>query len=167
MKKILILGHGRHGKDSAAECISNAYGLTFQSSSMAACEKAVYPVLKLIYGYKSVDECFMDRHSCKEVWKQLISMYNTPDKARLCKEILSRVDVYVGMRCPLEYEASKRLFDHVIWVDGSKRKSDDSTMKIEYDPDTMLYLDNNGDEDDLPVRVAELNNCIEGWGLFI
>jgi hypothetical protein len=32
--RLMLLGHGRHGKDTVAEILNRKYGLTFQSSSL-------------------------------------------------------------------------------------------------------------------------------------
>ena len=117
-------------------------GLTFISSSEAASEKVVFPVLGSKYGYKTAQECFDDRANHRLEWRDLITEYNTPDKARLCREILEKSDCYVGMRCPLEYAASRELFDMVLWIDASKRLPPDPSMGIEFDG-SMLWIDNN------------------------
>lgn len=157
MNRILILGMGGHGKDKMAEIIRDLYGLSFASSSMAACEKAVLPVLGPKYGYQSAQECYDDRRNHREEWKQLITDYNTPDKARLCREILAENDIYVGMRCADEFAASKDLFDEIYYIDASERvETDDPTMKIEFDPSCMTWIDNNGTIHDLVEQIEEI-----------
>jgi len=140
--KVLILGHGEHGKDTAGELVTKYTGLRFESSSLAASEIVVFPALREKYGYSTPQECYEDRRNHREEWRQLITEYNTPDKGRLCREILERCDGYIGMRCQQEYEATMHLFDHVLWIDSSKRKPQDPTMKIMRD-ESMHYIDNN------------------------
>ncbi len=60
---ILIIGHGRHGKDTLAELIQVYTGFTFKSSSESAAEIFIYDALKEKYGYKSFIECYEDRHN--------------------------------------------------------------------------------------------------------
>lgn len=153
--KVLILGHGGHGKDTIAEFLNQAIGLTFKSSSETLNEKAVFPTLKERYGYKTLKECYEDRRNHREEWWRLISDYNTPDKGRLCKEILSEVDCYVGMRCHMEYEATRSLFDVVIWVDASERKDPEPSMSIKRES-YMAYIDNNGSIANACRQVADL-----------
>lgn len=153
--KLLILGHGGHGKDTIAEFLNQGFGITFKSSSKAASEKVVFPALKKVYGYKTATECFDDRRNHREEWKRLIADYNTPDKGRLCREILSEVDCYDGMRCELEYEATRNLFDVIIWVDASERVGSDPTMTIKRQP-YMACIDNNGSIGDTYRQVADL-----------
>lgn len=160
--KILILGHGGAGKDTTAEIIRDLYGLTFLSSSRATCEEVVFPALKDLHGYESPEECYNDRHNHRQEWFDLISNYNTPDKAALARLILFRSDVYVGLRCPVEFEASRHLFDHVIWMDASERVPSEPSMRIEYDPDTMILIDNNGSECDLENEIVSKLDGITG-----
>ena len=141
--KILILGHGQAGKDTAAEILQSVAGISFVSSSWAACEKAVFPWLSQIYGYQSLKECYDDRAAHRIEWKSLITDYNTPDKGKLCREILEHHDCYVGMRCPEELAATRHLFDAVLWIDAAGRKPSDPSMGIEYD-DHMILVPNVG-----------------------
>ena len=156
-KKVLILGHGRHGKDTLAEYLEKYFGIPFISSSFGAAE-AIFAGLQYFtdFKYEYVEDAFEDRHNYRPLWKQLITEYNADDKARLCKEILSKSDCYVGMRCKEEYEASKHLFDLVIWVDASERIGYiDPTMGIEFD-DSMFHVDNNGDEANLMMAAINI-----------
>ena len=161
--KILILGHGRHGKDTVAEILRDMIGLTFQSSSWAACEIAVFPWLSQIYGYETVQECYDDRAAHRMQWKSLITDYNTPDKSRLCRQILEKHDCYVGMRCPLEYAASRPLFDVVLWVDAFDRHPADPSMQILYN-DEMTLVPNNGTVDELRDTLAMIVAWWRGEG---
>lgn len=164
--KFLIIGHGRHGKDTVAELMSKYWGLRFQSSSMAACEIFIYNQLRTWgHDYQSLEECFEDRVNNRELWKDLITRYNTPDKSRLCREILHRNgnDAYVGMRCQQEYEASKPLFSKIFWVDACERMPPDPTMGIAKSPE-MYNIDNNGNLYDLQVliRSCSIGQLLEG-----
>jgi dephospho-CoA kinase len=161
--KRLIIGKARHGKDTFALLLAEYTGASFISSSEFCNERAVFPVLKDKYGYTSLEECFNDRGSHREEWKALISAYNTPDKARLAKEMLENHDFYVGMRCHIEYEASKHLFDQILWVDASDRVAfDDPSMSIKFNPAEMVWIDNNGCQKALKrqaVKIATLEGA--------
>lgn len=143
--KVLILGHGRHGKDTVGEMLETHFGLKSISSSRYALEEAVWPVMRLTHGYKDMDECFEDRSNHRELWYTLIKMYNTPDKSRLVKGLLENHDVYTGLRCNEEYAVAKEYFDLIIWVDAADRLPLEESMKIEYDLIEMIVLDNNHD----------------------
>jgi hypothetical protein len=74
----------------------------------------------------------------------MICLFNKDDKARLAKEIITKYNLYVGMRDDKEFEASKHLFDVIICVDGSERIDYiDKTFKIDKNQaDFIVY--NNG-----------------------
>ena len=44
--KLLVIGHGRHGKDTVSEILCQDFKLSFISSSMFACKKFIYNDLK-------------------------------------------------------------------------------------------------------------------------
>jgi hypothetical protein len=135
-------------------------GLTFRSSSEAACEIAVFPWLSDIYGYTTPEECFNDRAQHREEWRSLITQYNTPDKGKLCREILQTSDCYVGMRCPLELAATRHLFGLVLWIDASARHPADPSMGIERDRN-MLMINNNGTIGDLQYEAYKLAQLLK------
>ena len=118
--KLLILGHARHGKDTAAEYWRERFGLSFKSSSLAASEIFIYDTLKDKYNYQNPEECFEDRVNHRKEWYDLIVAYND-GQCRLTKDILRTNDCYVGMRSLKEYLLSQHLFDLVIWIDASGR----------------------------------------------
>lgn len=164
--KILILGHGRHGKDEVAALLQRLAGLTFTSSSWA-CAELLKPVLDVIdppLTYTSdgrcgrtVQEHFDRRHNNRMLWKELISLYNAADPSALARRITEHADIYVGMRAMREFNASAHLFDHIIWVDASQRVDYvDPTLEIPFCKATMVLIDNNGTLEDLAARVASL-----------
>lgn len=145
--KFLIIGDGRHGKDTAATYLCEMLNLRMLSSSEFANERCVYPVLKDKYGYETPDECFQDRHQHRAEWKQLISEYCNPPE-RLVEELLEHADVYVGLRDRLEYVAARNLFDVVIWVDASDRLPPEDSNDLTPE-DADVIVNNNGTELDL------------------
>ena len=158
--KILILGKMRQGKDTLAELLNEYYGMTFKSSSEMANELFIYDKLKNKYGYNSPEECFEDRMNHREEWYLMICGYNMQDKSRLTKDIITKYDCYVGMRDLDEFNASKHLFDLIIWVDASKRlPSKDTTNKISID-EAHIVLTNNGTYEDFKAKSKVIGNII-------
>lgn len=158
--KLLIIGHGRHGKDTVAEILRDKYGLQFESSSSFASKHFIYKALKEIMSYKSEDECFKDRHSMRSLWYELICSYNREDKCRLTKDILSKNDIYVGMRDLGELVKCKedKIFDLIIWVDASERvdySEPTSSMTITKDF-ADIVVNNNGSLDELTLEISKI-----------
>lgn len=122
--RLMILGYARHGKDTVAELLAKAHGLKHISSSLFVAEKAVRPALALQgITYPDLDSCYADRVNHRAAWKQAIVEYNTPDKARLARELFADFDMYVGLRDLEEFVAAQAagLFDVCIWVDSTER----------------------------------------------
>lgn len=156
--KFLIIGHGRHGKDTVTEYLSGELGLKFKGSSMICCENFIFDTLKDKHGYKTVEECFNDRHNHREVWHQLIADYCKINKAALGDLIFQDYDIYCGIRASDECEAIIRKYNPiVIWVDASNRLplESEASMRIKYQSN-WLRVDNNGTEDDLLTTLKTL-----------
>lgn len=149
--KLLILGHGRHGKDTVADLIAEYYSFMNTSSSMFAAEHIVMPWLEDNRGlkYQTLDACYEDRVNHRGDWYQAICEFNADDPARLVKAILEISDIYVGMRDDREFYASRGLFDYVIGVTAFDRvKALDPTFLVPLD-ECDFILENDGDEADL------------------
>lgn len=144
--KLLVIGMARHGKDTFCEILKRNYGVTFSSSSAHVNEKAVFPFLKEKYGYDTLHQCYIDRVNHRKEWFDLIQDYCKDDQSRLAHEVLETCDVYCGMRNRKEFEASKELFDVIVWVDRSKILEDepDTSMDLTMD-DADFIIDNNND----------------------
>lgn len=154
---ILVIGHGEHGKDEIGLML-NRRGYTTKSSSAFCLERVIWPVLG--DDYTSLDDCYADRRNRRDEWFQLISEYNTPDRAHLTKALLADYDVYIGMRSLDEYLASSYLFNKILWVDRSQHKPHDTSMEITFDPNTMEFIDNNGTLNNTEERIAQLFDSI-------
>ena len=163
--RILVIGHLRHGKDSIAEIFKENFGLKFKSSSQSAADIFIYDALKDKYGYKTPEECFNDRVNHRAEWYNMICDYNKEDKARLAKGILSSSDAYIGMRDREEIDEcmKQKLFDLIIWVDGSKRlpKEDRSSFNID-ESCADIIIENNSSFEEFKEKAIRLGNVIFG-----
>jgi len=165
--KLLIIGHGRHGKDTVAQLIADKMGLTFSSSSDFVGRKAIWPM----WGkerYDSYEAMFADRVNYRSTWGDLIEAYNTPDASRTGSEMIAEGnDMYVGMRRVREWAAcmKNKVFDHVIWVDACQRlplePSDSMEMTREH---ADMFIDNNGPESNLDIAVSNLQELLHREG---
>jgi hypothetical protein len=158
--KLMILGYARHGKDTVAEILRDSLGLKFSSSSFAAAEKVMVSFLaaKGIM-YNSLEECYADRVNHRQDWYEQIKAYNTPDGARLAREIYKDNDIYVGMRSETELKAVQKegLFHYSIWVDRSKHIPAESSVSCSITPAMANYtLDNNGTLEQLKVNTLAM-----------
>jgi hypothetical protein len=157
--RIVITGNARHGKDSVAEHLRDSLGLTFESSSMFCARAFIFDAIKDTLGYSTLEECFEDRVNHRALWASMIRAYNHDDPARLSRDILSKYDVYVGIRSDRELAAAKEegLVKIVVWVDASRRlplePADSFDIGVEM---ADIVIDNNGTEEQLVQRLGNL-----------
>lgn len=153
--QVLILGHGRHGKDTAAALLAEHAGLSFVSSSEFCAERAVYPLVSDLY--PDWRAAYEDRANHRELWFHAIRAYNLRPGPTLAEQILADHQIYVGMRARAEFEAMRGLFSLVIWVDRSEVLPPEPGGSLELTTqDADLVLDNNKCLDHLEAQVLEM-----------
>jgi dephospho-CoA kinase len=161
--KLLIIGHGRHGKDTVCDILRKNYQYDFQSSSEFCAKKFIYDELKVRYGYTSYEQCYTDRHNHRAEWFDMIHEYCRDDYARLGRDIFAENDIYCGLRNKAEFHAMKNtgVFDYCIWVDRSDHLplEDRSSMNLEIWMADYV-VDNNGTLEDLERSTCELMNYL-------
>lgn len=157
--KLLVIGHGRHGKDTVCEMLRDQYDYSFESSSQFCSKLFIYDQLKDKYGYASEAECYADRHNHRTEWYDAICDYNVPDAARLGREIFSAHDIYCGLRNKREFHAMKNagVFDYAIWVDRSDHLPPESKNSMSLEQWMADYtIDNNGTLSELELNLDQL-----------
>ena len=161
--RLLIIGSGRHGKDSVGGILRDQYGLRSISSSEFAARKAVFPLVSDIY--PDWRAAYDDRHAHRELWFHAIRAYNLRPGPMLAEQILVDHDIYTGMRSRAEFERSRQSFDLVVWVDASGRLPPEPAGSMELTADDAGWIiDNNGPADALGGEVAKLINRItDDW----
>ena len=162
--KLLVIGHGRHGKDTACELLRDHYNYTFESSSQFCSRLFIYDMLKDKYGYVSEEECYADRHSHRVEWYNAICAYNEKDAATLGRAIFSEFDIYCGLRNRREYFAMKNtgVFDYCIWVDRGMHLQAESPESMSLEQWMADFtIDNNGTLEDLKFNIDELLKYLE------
>jgi hypothetical protein len=145
--KILILGGSRHGKTSAAEYLQSKYRLRFKDASLHAAELFIRKAMSEVKYYKTAEQCHEDRHQFYDLWRELINAYCKDNPARLVASVMRQSDLYVGLRSLEHFNASKHMFDLILYVDASPRVDIDPAVQIPFDPLTMRPV-NNWDLDD-------------------
>ena len=163
--KLLIIGHGRHGKDTVSEILHDNYGYSFESSSQFCSKLFIFNDLKDKYGYSSEEECYSDRHNHRAEWYNAICEYNEKDPATLGREIFKEHDIYCGLRNKKEFHAMKNtgVFDYAIWVDRSDHLPPESVDSMSLEQWMADYtIDNNGSLADLSFNIDQLINYLDG-----
>lgn len=150
--KILVLGHGDHGKNVVAQLLEEMYGLRSLSTSEAGMT-AVWPVLGEEYASDCGGDvvaaraaCYADRKVRRMEWREIIAAFNAEDPARLVRSIVETHDVCVGLRHNVEFMAARALFDHILWVHRPGFPLD-ASLDITLSPTTMVPIINAGSLD--------------------
>ena len=155
--KLMVVGHARHGKDTACSILKEDFKYSFTSSSNLALN--IFLFNKLKHRYKTKEECFNDRHNHRKEWYDLIADFNSKDPSRLIKEVFKQTDIYCGLRSRKEFLAGKKekIFKYSLWIDAEKRlnRENSSSMTIEKS-DVDFIVCNNGTIDDLREKLSTL-----------
>jgi len=150
--KVLIIGHGGSGKDTAGELMRDHFGFRVTSSSAFAARCAVYPLVSDLY--PDWRACYADRRNHRALWFHAIRAYNLRPGLMLAEQILLDHDIYTGMRSRAEFELSRSCFDLVVWVDAADRVPPEPAASMELTADDADWvLDNNGALDRLEAEV--------------
>lgn len=162
--KILIIGEKDHGKDEAGAILADLLGASYQSTSDYANERLMYPLLAKRFGYKTPAECHADRGRLRPLWYQTIADYCRDDLARVLRGIFEVHRIGVGARDRDEFTQAKTegLFDHVLWIDASKRKPPELRSSMSLVPghaDTII--DNNGSIEELRANLKAWLNAVQ------
>lgn len=155
LPRVLVIGHGRHGKDAAAARLADLAGWSFVSSSEFCAQKAVYPFVADLY--PDWRAAYEDRATYRDLWFHAIRAYNLRPGPTLPEQIFRKHQIYVGMRSRAEFAGARDLFDLVLWIDASRRLPPEPSGSMELTAeDADLVIDNNGDEADLDRRLRAL-----------
>lgn len=160
--RMMMVGHGRHGKDTAAEFLRDGYGARIVSSSWFMTEKVVYPWFAASNPgmYATPLVCYEDRANHRPTWARLIAEYNAADLTTLGRAIFENYDLYVGNRNAREFHALRNagVFDVAIWIDACERvEYREPRTSLTIEPWMCDYIvDNNGDLENLRRNLASL-----------
>jgi len=157
--KLLVIGHGRHGKDTVCEILRDRYGYSFESSSQFCSRLFIYNDLKEKYSYDNEEQCYADRHNHRAEWYDAICNYNVPDASRLGREIFKQHDIYCGLRNKKEFHAMKNtgVFDYAVWVDRSNHLPEEAKTSMSLEQWMADFtIDNNGSFEELNFNIDQL-----------
>ena len=169
--KVLIVGHGRHGKDTLAGLINLEMGLKFRGSSQVAAAEVIYPLMSNFY--TSPEDAFERRHENRELWRALISDYNREDPTRLSRLVCANGHGYTGLRDKTEVISciKQGVFTHVIWIERPDLAQDDPTMMFTLEDieklhrngycKNLAYVQNHTEDVLLDVVENELKHFLE------
>jgi hypothetical protein len=143
MKKILIVGWGRSGKDEAARFMDNHLGVRYAGSTSWAALPLMAELLKT-----HPQLAWEHRHENRELWKAACDQFRADNPLLLMQRAFHATPegrVITGVRDKVELLAAKSrcLFDHIVWIDRTGIPEDPTvTYDASYATD---YIRNDGD----------------------
>lgn len=166
LPRLMVMGHGRHGKDTVCEILRDNFGYQFISSSDIATRKIIMPKIRKLYEawedtgsypinqpsirwYDTPEECFEDRHTGnnRAFWYDTIVEFEKDDATALGKLIFEENNIYCGIRNKRSYHALRNagMFYKSIWVDRSDHEPPEPTSSNSIEQWMADFtIDNNG-----------------------
>jgi hypothetical protein len=155
--RILVVGYGRAGKDTAAHLLEKITGIPYAGSTSWAAKE--YMARKLGVHPQVAWET---RHQHRELWKRLLDEARESDQTLLIRWALESVNedrssgilagwrgICAGVRDRAELLAAKeqKIFHHILWIHRAGTPVDPTVTFTCEDCDTVIL--NHGNLDDL------------------
>lgn len=120
--KILFVGYGRSGKDTAGQFLHGRGCLRYGGSTSWA-------ALSIVAGFfrRHPMEVWDRRHEHRATWKELCDgVRSAGDQCFLIRRALETGDMITGVRGLPEIEAAiaEKLFDSIVWIDNPRVEKD-------------------------------------------
>lgn len=138
--KILFIGPGRSGKDTAAQFLHRRGNLQYGGS----CSWAALPFMAAYFGQHPM-HVWENRHKHRMTWKeQCDELRSHGDQCFLIRRALETGNMITGVRGLLEINAAiaEKLFDSIVWIDNP-RVDADPTMDFGSEKANVI-IRNNG-----------------------
>lgn len=119
--KIAFAGHGRCGKDTAAEFLSTITPLRYVAGTSWWARHLVFARLPwyLRWWHWTAERAWLHRHKRRVFWAKVIGEYNQDDPIRLYRDCLGEQEILTGVRWRHEQAACKAasLVDLWVWIE--------------------------------------------------
>lgn len=138
IKKLLIVGWGRSGKDAAGEYLGRISTLRYAGSTSWAAKEDVADALGV-----HPQVAWETRHENREKWKQICDHLRREDQTRLIRRALGTGEIVTGVRDLEELRAARheQIFDRIIWVNRPGTRPDMTVTFSNWDCDEVIDND--------------------------
>lgn len=152
---MLLVGHGRCGKDTAGEYLARISNLKFAGTT----SKYLAPYVAAVMGV-SVEEAYRDRHRNRDQWYRIGNELREKDPGILIRESLEHGDIVGGIRDIEEVDAAHRggMADLVIWIENIWVPNDPTLMFTERQCD--IVIPNNWGIEQFEARLRRFAACM-------
>ena len=150
LPSIALCGHGRCGKDTAAQFLAAITPLRLGKTTSQVIAPHRAAQLQI-----SVAEAYARRHQERNLWYEIGNQLRASDPASLVRETLRDGEICVGIRAVEELLAARAegLLELVVWVDRDIPA--DSTMK--FGPELCdVVIENRGSKEDFFSKLKAL-----------
>ena len=165
--RVLIVGHGRSGKDTVAALLAEKFGYRLGGSmSYAVIPLITYSLTGRTDAYMQ-EYCYKHRHNNRKYWYDYCNLLRQIDPLLLVKLTLSTTDFIIGIRDKDEFINSLDYFKphNVLWIE---RKGTPVDPTMDYD---RLFVSEQcnprgirhttvGNNDSVDVLSVQLDNLI-------
>lgn len=142
--KFAICGHGRCGKDSAAEYLAATTSLRYVAGTSYWARHLVREHF-VREGMQPPDAhtLWLDRHNHRQLWAKIIGDYNRHDPVQLYRDCLAEQDLLTGLRWRREQQACRAagLVDFWVWIERPGIPIDPT---MEFGPQDCDFTIHNG-----------------------
>jgi len=161
MKRVVFVGLGRAGKDTACDELSRATGWKNAGTTsvyltlFVATRTGTNPVL-----------AYNNRHRNRGTWRRLGDEMRRDDPARLVRDALAVGPITGGCRARVEIQAVRResLADLIVWIDAEerlKREGAEIDGTVEFGPEEAdVIVTNNGTEEEFRAKIQRLGAAL-------
>lgn len=166
--RIMISGHGRTGKDTAATILADMFGYRAGYSTSFAVLPLVCYSLHGCLDLPTQEECYAERHKDRTYWYNYCNMLRVIDPHMLIKLTLAQTDFIVGTRDKSEFVNALDFFkpNNVLWMER-EGVAVDPTM--DYDRSFVAAECNKrlirhttvGNNDSVDVLTQQLQNLVK------
>lgn len=151
MKRILVVGFGRAGKDESAMMLSQITKIPYAGSTSWAAKELVAKRLRL-----HPQVAWETRHQRREEWKAICDDIRKHDQTKLVRLALETVNeekssgllagwsgIVAGCRDKVELFAAKeqKIFDSILWIERPGTPPDSTVTFTKDDCDEVIYND--------------------------
>lgn len=156
LPRLMIIGQGRAGKDTAGEWLGNNTLLVYKGSS----SNFALPYVAKEMG-QDEKTCYETRHQNREEWKRICRELRGKDPGILVKAMLKAgADLVIGIRdkCEIDIARQQQLVDLVIWIEKDVPK--DPTVDEFDSSDADIIIDNNSTKEVFYRKLKALANTL-------
>lgn len=153
-KKILFVGHGQAGKDTACEYLEKITGLINAGTTSKYLAKYVASELNI-----SIEEAYNRRRESEEMrifWYEIGNKVRKDNPALLVREAFNYGDISGGVRDIEEILAVKKekICDIIVWIEN-KRVKKDPTLNFN-SKEADIVIENNWSLEEFYERIERL-----------